>query len=456
MRRRGTSCSASEIDVSERLRIAARQKRYPRRVRAASPPRRAMDHHTHIGNSSSLYHPTVVLTLQERLRHAAIVGATGSGKSTLLRHIAAQDMARGDGLLLMDAHGDLAEAVLADVPPWRHNHVCYLSAADWEHPVGLNILEDTHPDDRAVAVDGIISAMRAIWAESWGPRMENVLRHASTALIETPNASLILIPRLLTDDTYRKQIVPRVSDPFARAFFDRRYENWRETYRDEVIEPVLNKIEGFLAFPSIRHILGQARSTVHFSHAMRHGRIIVANLASGVVGETAARLFGALLIAQVRAAAMASARAPAEERRPFHVLLDEAQAYGSLSVVNLLSEVRKYATSVVVATQFLDALSDTTRAALLGNAGTLVVFRCAPADAALLAPHFDELHQAFNPVALQSVPVGEAWVNGIPVKIPAPREIGPNDAVKKQSRLHYARRREDVERNMLKALGVCR
>jgi len=411
------------------------------------------DHTTHIGDSSILYQPSISLSLQERLRHMALIGATGSGKSTLIRHIAAQDIARGDGLLLVDAHGDLAEAVLSDVPRRRHNHVCYLNAADLSHPVALNVLEDVQPDDRAVTVDGVVTAMKAIWYESWGARMENVLRHACTVLIEAPNASIALIPRLLTDDTFRERLAPRVSAPYTREFFDKRFEKWRETYRDEVIEPVLNKTEAFLAFPSIRHILGQSRSTVHFSHAMQHGRIIVANLASGVVGETAARLLGALLIAQVRSAAMARARLPEETRRPFHVILDEAQAYGSLAVVNLLSEVRKYATSVVLATQFLDALGDTTRAALLGNAGTLVVFRCAPADAALLAPHFDELHQAFNPAALQSVATGEAWVNGRHVKIPAPRAVGSTDIIKKQSRLHYANRREVVERNILKALG---
>lgn len=413
-----------------------------------------MEHgHTHIGDSSSLYRPSVSLTLEDRLRHMALIGATGSGKSTLLRYIAAQDMARGDGLLLIDAHGDLAEAVLSDVPAWRHNHVCYLNVGDLAHPVALNVLEDTEPDDRAVTVDGVVSAMKAIWHDSWGARMENVLRHACTVLIETPSASIALIPRLLMDDKFRETLAPRVSAPYTREFFDKRFERWRETYRDEVIEPVLNKTEAFLAFPSIRHILGQARSTVHISHAMQRGRIIIANLGSGVVGETAARLFGALLIAQTRAAAMARARVPESERRPFHLILDEVQSYGSLAVVNLLSEVRKYGTSVVLATQFLDALDDTTRAALLGNAGTLVVFRCAPADAALLAPHFDELHQAFNPAALQSVAIGEAWTNGLNVKVSAPRAVGSTEVVKQQSRLHYANRREDVERSIFKALG---
>lgn len=412
------------------------------------------DASTHIGETSSPYRPSVSLTLVERVRHIACIGSTGSGKSTVLRRIAAQDSERGDGLLVIDAHGDLADAVLSDVPAWRHNHVCFLSAADLEHPVALNVLEDPHhADDRAAVVDGVVSAMRAIWHESWGARMENVLRHSCRVLIETPNASLILIPRLLMDDAFREEVAPRVSDPFTRDFFTRRFENWRETYRDEVIEPVLNKMESFLAFPSIKNILGQARSTLHLSHAMHRGRIVVVNLASGMVGETAARLFGALLIAQLRSAAMARASVPIEERRPFHVILDEAQAYGSLAVVGLLSEVRKYGCSVTIATQFLDALGDTTRAALLGNAATLIVFRCAPADAALLAPHFNELHQDFNPAALQSTPVGEAWVNGVNVKIAAPEPVRSTEIVRKQSRLHYGNRRADVERKIRKALG---
>jgi GTPase SAR1 family protein len=176
-----------------------------------------MDAHTYIGEYSS--GGSLSLTLMERLRHIAIVGATGSGKSTLLRQLARDDIARGDGLLLLDQHGDLAEAVLSDVPAHRHNHLCYLNLADLSFPVGLNVLEDTAPDDRAAAVDGVVSAMRSIWVESWGPRMEIILRHACTVLMEAPQGSLLLLPRLLTDDAFRTALVARVSDPLTRSFF---------------------------------------------------------------------------------------------------------------------------------------------------------------------------------------------------------------------------------------------
>ena len=402
------------------------------------------------------------LSLDERLRHIAVIGATGSGKSTLLRHIVRQDMERGDGVLLLEPHGDLAEAVLSDVPAWRYNHVCYLNLADLDYPVGLNVLEDTAPDDRARAVDGVVSAMHSIWYESWGPRMEMILRHACTVLIEYPNASLVLLPRLLTDDAFRARAVARVSNHETRTFFDARFEKWRETFRDEAIDPVLNKCEAFLAFPAIKNILGQGRSSLHLSHAMQQGRIVIANLATGSVGETAARLFGALLLAHLRAAVMARASIPPGERRPFHLIVDEAHSFGPASIARLLAETRKFSLSIIMVTQFLDALTDATRSALLGNSATLAVFRSNSSDATMLARSFDRPHQDFNPYALQTLEDGTAMISapgtepGL-VAIPPPAATWAAEAVKKQSHRHYGRRRAVVERKLASALGyACR
>jgi len=415
-----------------------------------------MPPHTTLGTTSN--GDELSLSLYERLRHIAVIGATGSGKSTLLRHIVAQDIARGDGLLLLDPHGDLAEATLGDVPQWRHNHVCYLNCADLEYPVGLNVLEDTLADDRARVVDGFVSAMRSIFYESWGPRLEIILRHASTALIETPNASLALLPRLLTDDAFRAGIVARVSNHDTRNFFGARFEKWRDNFRDEAIDPVLNKVEAFLAFNSIKNILGQGRSTLHLSHAMQEGRIVIANLATGTIGETAARLFGALLLAHVRAAAMARASLPVGERRPFHLIADEAHSFGPASIARLLAETRKFSLSIILVTQFLDALTDSTRAALLGNAATLAVFRCNPSDAEILSRSFNRLHQEFNATALQELEDGHAMISSpgreaALVTIPPPQPIASTDIVKTQSRRHYGRPRAQVEGNLRRALG---
>lgn len=428
----------------------------PKHVAALSELGAGMSQRTTIGMTSS--GEVLSLSLQDRLRHMAVIGATGSGKSSLLRHIAAQDIARGDGLLLLDPHGDLAEAVLGDVPPSGYNHVCYLNCAEREYPVGMNVLEDTAPDDRARVVDGFVAAMRSIFYESWGPRMEIILRHSSTALIETQNASIVLLPRLLTDDEFRERVVARLSNYDTRTFFGARFDKWRDTFRDEAIDPVLNKVEAFLSFPTIRNILGQGRSSLHLPYAMQERRIVIVNLATGSVGETAARLFGALLLAHLRAAAMARASIPPAERRPFHVYVDEAHTFGPASIARLLSETRKFGLSIVLVTQFLDALTDSTRAALLGNVGTLSVFRSNPDDATILARNFDRPHQDFNRYALQVLEDGHAMVSAPGaepslISVPAPGDIGSTEAVKRQSRQHYGRARAEVEGKMMRALG---
>lgn len=413
-----------------------------------------MEPHTVLGWHG---HAEISLSADERRRHIAVFGSTGVGKSTLLRRIAAQDISRGDGLLLVDPHGTLAEQVLADVPPQRHNHVCYLSPADIEFPIGLNVLEDVHPDARAAAVDAVVSAMRGIWRETWGARLEIILRHAATTLMETPGASMALMPRLLTDDEFRLSVVSRIQSPLTRSFFDQRFNLWRDTYRNEAVDPVLNKIEAFLAFPAIRNMLGQARSTLHFSHAMERRRVVIANLGKGVIGESAANLLGALLIARVQTAGMARSGAPSNP--DFHVIVDEAQNFGTESIASLLSEARKFGLSLVLATQYLSGLTDATRAATLGNVGTLISYRVGSDDAGALAPEFNGLHQAFNPQALRDLGRGEAILrtpslDTARVEVDAlPPGDGDAAAVKRQSRRHYGISRSVVEHRLHRALG---
>jgi DNA helicase HerA-like ATPase len=407
-------------------------------------------HHTNLGTSTT--GAEVWLSRNERMEHIAAIGATGSGKSTLLEHLFAQDVARGDGVLLIDPNGPLAEAALQFVPAHRRNHVCYLNVPDLEWPVGMNVLEDVHPDRRAVLVDGVVSAMRSIWKDSWGPRMEQILRHGARALIEIPNASFVLLPRLLTDDGYRKSVVSRISDPFTRAFFEDRYEEWRAEFRDVAIDPVLNKVEAFLSFPHVRNIVGQSRSTLSLDQAMARGRIVIVNLAKSEIGETAAHLTGAFLIAQVLS------KLTLGLARDFHLHIDEAHNVGSLSL--LLREARKFGCSVTAATQFMDGMDMETRAAVRGTARTHVYFRLGSDDAALVAPSLDREYQKFNPYALQHLERGVAIVrrpgrDASEIAVPAPLRGGGNPtAVVKQSRLHYGSRRIDVEARIMRALGV--
>ncbi len=417
-----------------------------------------MNTHTHIGETA--HGKPVALARDERLRHMAIFGSTGVGKTTFLLNIVAQDIARGDGLLVIDPHGDFAERSLSLVPPSRNNQVCYFNLTDSAFPVGFNVLEDPGPDQRAVVADGIVSGMRAIWTDMWGPRLEQILRHSAVALIETPNASLALLPRLLTDTDFRTRIVSRVTAPLTRAFFERQFNSWGDHYREEAIAPVLNKIDAFLFSPAILNVIGQARSTLHFEHAMAHQRVVIANLARGIIGETPSNLMGALLLARVQAAGMARAALPLEVRTPFHIVIDEVQLFGTEVIAQILSEARKYGLSLTMATQFMAGLSEKTRAAVMGNVAVLIVFRVGHDDAIVLAPEFDRAHQMFNPYALRQLRRGEAMVRvssteGELVEMrPDPLPCGCAERVKQQSRIHYGLHRKEVEERLNRLLKV--
>jgi type IV secretion system coupling TraD/TrwB family protein len=415
-----------------------------------------MDAHTIIAGDDD----AVVLTALHRRRHIAVIGATGSGKTSLLLNIFAQDCARGDGVLYIDPLGDDAERALGLIPRERLNQVCYFNVADREHPVAMNILEDVAPDDRERLADNVVSAMRGIWADlGWGARMEQILRHSLVALIETPGASLVLLPRLLTDDAFRERITRRISNPLSRNFFQNRFEKWRAEYREEAIDPVLNKIESFLFSPIVRNALGQSRSTLDFTHEMARRHIVIANLAKGVIGETEAHLLGALMIARVQAAGLARLHLPDEQRPDFHMILDEAHDFGTGAIPSLLSQARHYGVSLILATQFLSALTEKTQAALLANPATLVVFGVASPDAKLLAPEFDRAQQAFSSHALVAQSRGQATVRirGDDAHIldlpPPPSSLGHEDLMRRQSRRHYGTSRAKVEPMIAKLLG---
>ena len=407
-----------------------------------------MEPHTIIGYPDD----AIELSLEVRRRHMAIIGATGSGKSSLLLNLFAQDAARGDGILYIDPLGDDAEQMLGLIPEWRRNQVCYLNFADREYPVAMNVLEDVAPDDRELHVDNIVSTMHGIWRDlGWGARMEEILRHSLRALIETPNASLVLLPRLLTDNEFRARIVSRVSNPLTQRFFTARFNEWRSTYQDEAINPVLNKAETFLFSPLVRNVLGQACSTLDFRHEMAHRHIVIANLAKGVIGETNAYLIGGLLIALVQAAGLARMQLPIENQPLFHMLIDEGHDFAVDKIPSLYSQARHYGVTLALATQFLKGLPEKTEAAMRTNPATLVVFRPGAEDAKLLAPEFDRLHQGFNSTALLQLTRGEAMVRvaGGDVRHmhlpPPPDSLGHEELMRRQSRRHYGTARNTVE-----------
>lgn len=328
----------------------------------------------------------------DRRHHVYVIGQTGSGKTTLLRNLILQHLARGDGVGLLDPHGDLAEDLLHHLPPWRADHLVYFHPADLDFPISLNLLTNVPKDERHLVASGIVGAFKSLWHDSWGPRMEYLLYNALAALLDCPNTSLLGVNRLLTDERYRAWVIRQVDDPFIRAFWAEEYADYDVRFRREAIAPIQNKLGQFLLNPVIRNILGQATCKVNFRFSMDHQRLFLANLAKGRIGHDKANLLGSLLVTQFQLAAMARATQPETERRDFYLFIDEFQNFTTDAFASLLAEARKYRLCLTLSHQYIDQLPLPIRQAIFGNVGTLVAFKVGSADAEVLAREFGETH----------------------------------------------------------------
>jgi hypothetical protein len=395
----------------------------------------------------------VVLSPHDRARHVYIVGKTGEGKSTMLFNLAMSDIMAGEGVAIIDPHGDLALDVLDAIPRSRINEVCYLDVTDTEWPVGFNPIAGIAPERRALAAAGIVSAFKHLWSDSWGPRLEHFLYHGVAALVSSRNAMLLDLPRVYTNDTYRERLLQRVEDPETLRFWNEEYWSYSNSLRSEAMSPILNKVGQISASPNLRLILGQFAPHFDLGVHMNARRILVANLAKGVIGEQASNLLGSLLISHLQLTAMERALLAPADRVPFHVHVDEFQNFSSESFAILLSEARKFAVSFCLANQFSAQLQPAVREAVIGNAGTLIVFRVGSKDAELLAPEFRPMEdggltdqQAFTAWMRRGIDRSRIYV--------APKQYEPRgstEAIKQQSRRHFSRDRHTIEQRWAKA-----
>lgn len=321
-------------------------------------------------------------------QHLYLIGKTGSGKTTLLRNLIVQHLAAGHGVGLIDPHGDLAEELLNHIPPARADHLVYFNPGDLEYPIGLNLLAGVAQDDRHLVASGIVGALKDIWRDSWGPRMEYILYNAVAALLDCPNTTLLGVNRLLTDPQYQSWVVRQVKDPFIKEFWESEFTGYDPRFQREAIAPIQNKLGQFLLNPVVRNILGQVRTRVSIPFVMNTSRIFIANLAKGKLGHNKANLLGSLLTTQFQLAAMARATMPEDERRDFFLFIDEFQNFGTDAFASILAEARKYRLCLTISHQYIDQLTLPVRQAVFGNVGTLVSFRVGHTDAEVLKGEF--------------------------------------------------------------------
>jgi hypothetical protein len=340
----------------------------------------------------------VELSSEGRRQGTYIVGINGTGKSTLLLNVALQDIAAGDGLCLLDPHGDLVKEVLERIPENRIDDVILFDPADVENPFGLNPF-DCPPDqrDNPKVVDRICSevvlTLKKLFQDSWGPRLEDLLRNSILTLMATPNSSLLDMLLMLTDEKTRQRYTARVTDPIISRYWQSSFppsdpKKPQSTKQAEHVSSTLNKIGRFLTNPVIRNIVAQPKSTFDFRTLMDEGKVILVNLSKGELGEDNSSLLGSVLVGKILIAALSRSDTEVGQRRPFHLIVDEYHSFATESFPTLQSEARKFGIDTMVAHQYRDQLDILNRGSTL-NVGNFVLFRITGRDAREMAMQFD-------------------------------------------------------------------
>ncbi len=405
---------------------------------------------------------------KDRRQHMYVLGKSGTGKSALLGNMIVQNIWNGEGVAVVDPHGELVESILATIPPHRVKDVIYFNPADTESHIGFNVLQIDDPKYKHLVASGLMGIFTKIWANAWSARMEYILNNAILALLDTPGSTLLGIPRLLVDKDYRQTIINNLKDPVIKAFWVHEYETWRDQYRNEAIAPIQNKVGQFLSSAIIRNVVGQSKSTIDLFEAMNSGKIFLVNVSKGRIGEDNSALIGGMLITKLQLAAMERVRIAEDDRKDFYLYVDEFQNFVTDSFASILSEARKYRLNLTLAHQYIAQLvtkdSQAVRDAVFGNVGTLIVFRVGATDADFLQKEFEPEFMLQDFVNLPNYTIYlKLMVDGVTsrpfsAKTLPPFKVPDDDTIPQQiidsSRKLYAKPRVQVEQEINAWSGI--
>ena len=399
---------------------------------------------------------------KDRRQHVYMLGKSGTGKSVLMFNMIIQNIRNGDGVCMVDPHGENVEAVLSAIPPERIKDVVYFNPADADHHIGFNVLELIDPQYKHLVASGLMGIFTKIWANAWSARMEYILNNAILALLDTPGTTLLGIPRMLVDKDYRQKIISNLKDPVIKAFWVHEYEAWQDKFRNEAIAPIQNKVGQFLSTSIIRNVVGQSKSTINIFDMMNEGKIFLVNVSKGRIGEDNSGLLGGMIITKIQLAAMERVRIPEESRRDFYLFVDEFQNFVTDAFAGILSEARKYRLNLTVAHQYTAQLvvekSSAVRDAVFGNVGTMIVFRVGSDDAEFLESEFDP---EFTPQDIVNLPNYKVYIklmiDGVTSRPFSAKTLPPmvksgdkkiEEEVIQSSRALYCRSKEVVEKEI--------
>ncbi len=396
---------------------------------------------------------------EDRRRHIYTIGQTGVGKTSLMREMIRQDMENGEGVGVIDPHGDLIEDTLANVPKERIDDVVLFEPFDTQRPAGLNMLEWTIPEQKDFAVSEMISIFTQLFPpEMIGPMFEHYMRNAMLALMadkENPG-TLVEIPKIFTDDEFMKEKVSKVTDPMVRNFWEKEWQKTVGEDKSKMLGYVVSKVGRFVENGMMRNIIGQQHSSFDLNRIMDEKKIFLVNLTKGLTGEMNSSLLGLILVSKLQMAAMRRVNIPQEEREDFYLYIDEFQNFTTESIATILSEARKYRLNLILANQFMPQLKDEIRDAVIGNVGTIMAYRIGEDDAESLENKFSPEFSSFDLSNISNYHyITKMMINGnltSPFKVKAPHpekgDRGQIDSIKKLSKRKYGRPRKEVEKSI--------
>ena len=395
---------------------------------------------------------------EDKFRHMYVVGKTGTGKSTFISNMVVSDMKAGNGLCLLDPHGELVDSVLEHIPSNRINDVILFDVSDTEFPIGFNLFQADNEDAKNLIASGIVSTFYRLFDTSWGPRLEYILRNVVLSLIDYPNATLMHILRILTDKNFREEVVSNIKDGVVLKFWNNEFNKWNDKQREEAVGPITNKVGQFLSSRLVRNIFGQPRTKLNMRKAMDEGKIILVNLSKGKIGEDNANMIGSLLVTKIQIDAMSRADIAAHLRKDFYLYIDEFQNFASKSFMTILSEARKYKLSLIVANQYTSQLIPEIKDAIFGNVGTTMAFTVGKDDADIITGQFKELssvndlislpkYTAYMRLMIDGISSDPFSMTTLPISTPE-GSLELIDKIRKQSRQRYAMQKGQLEKLM--------
>ncbi len=419
----------------------------------------------------------VYIERDDRRRHMYIIGRTGSGKTEIMKYMSAQDIKNGEGLCVIDPHGDFIEDILPHIPKERAEDVILFEPFDMERPMGLNMLQVDSEEQKDFAVQEMISIFYKLVTDPsmLGPMFEHNMRNAMLTLMadEEHPGTITDIPRIFTDTGFQKYKLSKVKDPVVRLFWEKEMAKTSDFHKSEMLGYLISKVGRFVENAMMRNIVGQSKSAFNFREVMDKRKILLINLAKGKVGEINAKLLGLIIVSKLQMAALSRADVREDKRPDFYLYVDEFQNFITDAFSSILSEARKYHLNLIIAHQYLGQLeqqagaqgagSKDLRDAVFGNAGTMVCFRIGAEDSEVMAKEFKP---TFNEFDLVNVDRFNAYlklmVHGTASKpfnmATYPLLRNGNDelarSIRRLSRLKYGRPRAEVEAEILEASEV--